>query len=287
MSSRQVKDGWLTGKEAPKDDVEFVLIGAGLPRTATMSTYTALEMILPGKCHHMARVVSDKTRQNRDHWTRAAQGKVTDKEWREFIRREGISAGVDYPTSLYWKELMKIYPNAKVLFNDRDPVKWYESVKNSIFEVCKYGRGVTNSPLRLMPGGLDIANSISWQPPNGPLGAKYPRGMFGVVEAGQDTAVQYYKDWKEEVIRLVPKDKLLVWHPKDGWGPLCKFLGVPVPDKPFPNVNDTASMRANMKMLQRMKVLSWTVITAVLAAGAFLFQDTLTNLIDTLYNRFV
>ena len=61
------------GKPLPHEEVEFILIGAGsrlvkcsnleewhfafsgLPRTGTKSTYTALEMILPGKCHHMAR----------------------------------------------------------------------------------------------------------------------------------------------------------------------------------------------------------------------------------------
>ena len=58
------------GKPLPVEEVDFVLIGAGsetslkyvwylpspgLPRTGTMSTFTALEMILPGKCHHMAR----------------------------------------------------------------------------------------------------------------------------------------------------------------------------------------------------------------------------------------
>ena len=33
----------------------LLFISPGLPRTGTMSTYAALEMILPGKCHHMAR----------------------------------------------------------------------------------------------------------------------------------------------------------------------------------------------------------------------------------------
>ena len=32
----------------------------------------------------------------------------------------------------------------------------------------------------------------------------------------------------------VPADRLLVWDVREGWGPLCKFLEVPVPNKPFP-----------------------------------------------------
>ena len=38
-------------------------------------------------------------------------------------------------------------------------------------------------------------------------------------------------------------DRLLVWSPADGWEPLCEFLEVPVPDAPFPHVNDTESVR--------------------------------------------
>ena len=30
---------------------------SGLPRTGTFSTFTALERLLPGRCHHMARVI--------------------------------------------------------------------------------------------------------------------------------------------------------------------------------------------------------------------------------------
>ena len=37
---------------------------------------------------------------------------------------------------------------------------------------------------------------------------------------------------------------------KDGWGPLCQFLGLPVPDTSFPNVNDTEAMRRGIRMLK-------------------------------------
>ena len=136
-------DTLMNGKALPSSEVEFVLIGAGLPRTGTMSTYAALEMILPGKCHHMARVMSDKTDRNTTFWLRAVRGEVTDGDWRQFVNDERLSAGVDYPMSLFWKDLVRIYPNAKVLLNDRDPVRWYKSVKNTILE---FGR-LSSSPL--------------------------------------------------------------------------------------------------------------------------------------------
>ena len=44
-------------------------------------------------------------------------------------------AGVDYPVSLFYKEILAVYPNVKVLLTERDPVKWYENVKGSILKV--------------------------------------------------------------------------------------------------------------------------------------------------------
>jgi hypothetical protein len=49
--------------------------------------------------------------------------------------------------------------------------------------------------------------------------------------------------WNERVKREVPADRLLVWHPGDGWAPLCEFLEVAVPDEPVPNANDTAAFK--------------------------------------------
>jgi hypothetical protein len=42
----------------------------------------------------------------------------------------------------------------------------------------------------------------------------------------------------EEVKRTVPAERLLVWTASEGWEPLCEFLELPVPEMPFPHVND-------------------------------------------------
>ena len=36
---------------------------------------------------------------------------------------------------------------------------------------------------------------------------------------------------------------LLVWNIKDGWEPLCKFLGKPVPTEPMPRENVTGDFK--------------------------------------------
>ena len=48
------------------------------------------------------------------------------------------------------------------------------------------------------------------------------------------------------VIRDVPPERLLVFNVAEGWEPLCRFLGVPVPETPFPRVNSTDEFRENM-----------------------------------------
>jgi hypothetical protein len=46
--------------------------------------------------------------------------------------------------------------------------------------------------------------------------------------------------YNAEVIATVPEDRLLVWSVTDGWEPLCAFLGIDVPEAPFPNLNDSS-----------------------------------------------
>ena len=48
-----------------------------------------------------------------------------------------------------------------------------------------------------------------------------------------------FRSHNANVIKKVPKEKLLIWNLKDGWKPICKFLNVPVPDEPIPVVNKT------------------------------------------------
>ena len=151
------------------------------------------------------------------------------------------------------------------------PSKSQARVQNIHFlypwQVTGLTAGWTNLPLRPFLGGAATSNFISRLPPQGPLGDKWQRGMFGAVEDGEQTAVQYYNDWKEEVLKEVPADRLLISQVKEGWGPLCTFLGVPEPDQPFPNVNDTASIQAKLSMARKLKMLIWIVISLFIIGG--------------------
>ena len=45
--------------------------------------------------------------------------------------------------------------------------------------------------------------------------------------------------WDLQFQEVIPEDRLLIWNVKEGWEPLCKFLDLPIPNKPIPHENKT------------------------------------------------
>ena len=88
-------------KYAPNYD-GYVVIGAGLPRTGTMSTQAALEKLLNGPCYHMIQLF-EGTEDDLNHWKKVLNGNVSDKEWRDFLEGRGFRSGVDYPISHHYE----------------------------------------------------------------------------------------------------------------------------------------------------------------------------------------
>ena len=52
-------------------------------------------------------------------------------------------------------------------------------------------------------------------------------------------ATQVFKDHIAAVRAEIAPWRLLVLDPREGWGPLCAFLGVAVPDSPYPHTNSS------------------------------------------------
>ncbi len=62
---------------------------------------------------------------------------------------------------------------------------------------------------------------------------------------------------------------LLVYEVKEGWEPLCEFLGVEVPDKPFPRLNDTAQIRRATRAIRVLSVAMPTALALLLGSAVF------------------
>ena len=80
----------------------YVVIGAGLPRTGTMSMQAALEKLLNGPCYHMLQLF-EGPEEDLTHWEKVLNGNASDKEWIDFLEGRGFRSGVDYPISHHFE----------------------------------------------------------------------------------------------------------------------------------------------------------------------------------------
>lgn len=193
------------------------VIGAGFGRTGTMSLKEALQELGFGPCYHMIELFEHP--EHVAFWEAAARGGPVD--WEEFLA--GYQSTIDWPGCTFYKDLMKVYPDAKVLLNVRDPDKWYESVRNTI-----YATGNMPDP----PPGKRMVDELIWEE------------TFDGNFEDRRYAIEVFNRHNEEVRKHVPPERLLAYEVKEGWEPLCEFLGVEPPrNKPFPRLNDTESFK--------------------------------------------
>jgi len=194
------------------------VIGAGFGRTGTLSLKLALEKLGFDKCYHMMEVFGHP--EHVPMWAAAHRGEPVD--WEKLY--EGYRATVDWPSCNLWETHAKLYPNAKVILSLRDPVAWHTSVMNTIYRSSSALRDSDDPNIRRMG---EWANDVVW---------KY---VFDGRVEDRAHAIAVYNAHNEHVKATVPQSRLLVFEASQGWEPLCRFLGVSVPDDPYPRVNTT------------------------------------------------
>lgn len=215
------------------------IIGAGLGRTGTKSLKEALEHLGFAPCYHMVELIQHPVHAR--VWSAAAAGQTVN--WRTFFG--DYQATVDFPGCSFYKELMATYPDAKVLLSIRDPESWYESTFETIYQMPK----VMPRWLRRIPWVRDVYDvtlQVVWD------------GQYEGRFEDRNHAIALFNAWNEEVKASVPAQKLLVFDMKQGWEPLCAFLDKPIPDAPFPHVNDRIEMLQRIRMLRALK--RWTPV---------------------------
>jgi len=221
------------------------IIGAGFGRAGTMSLQKALEILGFKPCYHMQVTLTHYFHLR--FWIRAQAGKPVD--YRKFFRK--YRATVDWPACEFYPELMQTFPGAKVLLNIRDAGEWYDSMFDSIWAIQKA------FPFWFPKEYRKIHDDIMWD-------TRF-RGEF----TNRDKTMQVYLDRIEEVKRAVPPERLLVYNVKEGWEPLCRFLGKEVPDGiPFPRLNDRRFFR---RVILLLRIVEWLVPVLVIASLVLLF----------------
>jgi Sulfotransferase domain len=224
----RIRAAFAACRASAGDDEEqrMRLIGAGLPRTGTLTQKLALEQLGLGPCYHWVNLIADLDQV--ELWHRALDGEPA---WEEIFA--GHDSTVDWPGGYFYRELADAYPEAKVLLSVRDAQAWERSYRDTIWTMC-HGRSL----MRLLSEArqeidprwrryLELVDRMLWSGQAPFAGGHSPQELMeGMVLHN------------EQVQRTIEPERLLVWSVSDGWEPLCEFLEVDVPAQPLPHEND-------------------------------------------------
>ena len=194
------------------------VIGTGFGRTGTDSMREALGILGFGPCHHMFEIFEHENQ--RQLWRALAAG--ASPVWDDLFK--GYGSCVDWPSAHYWRTLIDVYPEAKVILTWRSAESWWNSFSKSILPEIRKG---------------EDKQSLGW--------AVIHEQVFGGRPHDRDHAIATYEANVAAVKAEVPAERLLVYEIGSGWEPLCAHLNVPIPDQPYPNRNNTSDFQDRVK----------------------------------------
>ena len=192
------------------------IIGAGFGRTGTYSLKLALEQLGFGPCHHMAEVINSPDQI--ELWNSVTDGKP---DYGAIF--SGFQSAVDFPASAYWQDILAANPDARVVLSYRSAESWYESFSQTIL------------PL--------IQNTDGWPEQARPWFELIEKVIIGKALAGhtdKDGILATYRANESAARALAAEGRALIFEARNGWRPLCDFLGVTVPAEPYPSTNPRA-----------------------------------------------
>lgn len=202
------------------------VIGAGYGRNGTLSLKNALQTLGFDQCYHMMDLNLEKDEDLA--WSALARGETVDFE-KLF---DGYQASVDWPSCNFWQEQLAYYPDAKVILSERDPEKWYASIMNTIYPSSLAGKGMDDPEAKRRS---KMVFEVVWD------------GLFDGRLEDKEHVIGIYQAHNQNVKDKVPAEQLLVFESSQGWNPLCSFLGVPIPEEPYPRVNTTEDFQVMVK----------------------------------------
>ncbi|PTB42446.1 hypothetical protein M441DRAFT_191146 [Trichoderma asperellum CBS 433.97] len=213
--------------EAPKGGVEMEVLVLGMPRTGTLSILSAFK-ILGYKPFHAS--MMDQYPYQLPLYTEALQAKY-EKTTEPYGRKEfdklfmgKWNVSCNMPGSLLADELIKAYPNAKIILTTRDVDKWQRSMKESVDAAVKW------KAFDWLASWDSVVIGPWWKY------HKYQHSLRPILAPNGER--QAYLDHYKRINEIVPPGRVLNFNVAEGWEPLCNFLGKDIPHVPFPNVNN-------------------------------------------------
>lgn len=172
-------------------------------------------------------------------------------------------------------DLIKAYPNAKVIVVERDIEEWYTSLVEAVISTTWGWRADFFTDFLAPLFGAKAGRTIR-------------KVMFGFFEAANVTELRAkardrYRRHYADIRAAVPSERLLDFKLEAGWEPLCAFLEKEIPKVPFPkkNLRDAHVRRVKarqtmfLKMAIRLgcrKALPWVFGLSAVAFGIVLVQ---------------
>lgn len=193
------------------------VIGAGVGRTGTYSLKLAITRLGFGPCYHMEEVLHQMP-VHVPLWSAALSGHP---DWQAIYN--GYESAVDWPTAGFFRELIAVYSSARFILTKRTPESWADSFIATIYKLIAYR---DNAPDE-MKAWVEMGSGVIAR-------TGFPDGL------DREGLIRGFVAHNEAVKESIPASQLLEYEVKEGWGPLCEFLEVSVPDEEFPRTNDRA-----------------------------------------------
>jgi len=239
--------------------VKLKVIAAGLPRCATSSLQSALENHLRLEpCMHMAHIAPHVDRLKTCY---AAMNTTDDATRQSHVASlfAGYVASCDFPGMMFVDEILTLNPGCKIILNKRASAEaWLQSAQDTVafFATWKYHAMTYLIPTDFWHWMIHQAASTV---------------MMRRLDVPNIWCVESYAKHNDYIRGLAKKHDapILEWEPQDGWGPICGFLGVPVPEVPFPHTNDRAFMKKLTVFLCVRGLLTWGAVLAAPVAVAW------------------
>jgi len=199
------------------------VICAGLPKTGTKSLASALRTL-----GYNVHDIEEHWKYHLDEYLQALED-LEGKHMPDFAAMYAdVDAVTDTPACYFWKEIFDAFPDAKVVLMIRDSEEeWLNSLLKSVATVNSF---MSSFRCLCTPTGRKWKRFFQ-------AGRKrLTHGTTGDT-VNPDAAIKGYIEHNARVQSSVQRDHLLVYNVKQGWRPLCEFLGVEVPDVPYPRLN--------------------------------------------------
>ena len=202
------------------------IIGSGFGRTGTVSVHRALTQLGLGPVFHNMEIPVNPGLAKRIH--SVALGGT--ENWAELL--DGYRACLDFPACVFWKDILREFPDARVIHTTRDPDEWYDSINKTIFAILQ--TPLPEDPVERQHWEMSIEVIL--------------KQCFDMQLDDRAHCTSVFRAREADVKATVPEGRLLVFDVREGWEPLCNFLEAPLPDEDFPQTNNRAEFRKNLKL---------------------------------------